>query len=104
MSSKNHEFRDILQLLKRGRLRGGFTRLGNIQIGRGSMKVFGERLAELRREKHVTQKQLGEFLCVSGNTVHAWESDKQEPSLTALVALADYFDISLDYLLGREEY
>lgn len=61
-------------------------------------------MAELRREKRVTQKKLGEILCVSGNTVHAWEADKQEPSLGVLVQIADYFEVSLDYLLGRSDY
>lgn len=68
------------------------------------MKQFGERLKELRAGKGLTQKQLAEAMSVSGNTVHAWESDKQEPSLAALVRLAEYFDVSADFLLGRTDY
>ncbi len=68
------------------------------------MKLFGERLKELRTGKGLTQKQLAAVMNVSGNAVHAWESDKQEPSLSALVRLAEYFDVSADYLLGRTDY
>lgn len=68
------------------------------------MKLFGERLKELRTGKGLTQKQLAAVMNVSGNAVHAWESDKQEPSLAMLVRLADYFELSTDYLLGRTDY
>ncbi len=68
------------------------------------MKLFGERLKELRTGKGLTQKQLAAVMNVSGNAVHAWENDKQEPSLSALVRLAEYFDVSADYLLGRTDY
>ena len=43
------------------------------------MKAFGERLKELRQSKGLTQRQLADVLSVSGNAVHCWESDKQEP-------------------------
>ncbi len=81
-----------------------FLEIGGNYVYYADMKAFGKRLAELRREKRVTQKKLGEILCVSGNTVHAWEADKQEPSLGVLVQIADYFEVSLDYLLGRSDY
>lgn len=68
------------------------------------MKVFGERLKELRLVKKVTQKQLAGAMNMSGNAVHAWECDKQEPSLAMLVRLCEYFDVSADYLLGRADY
>ena len=68
------------------------------------MKAFGERLKELRQAKGLTQRQLADVLSVSGNAVHAWECDKQEPSLAMLVRLCEYFDVSADYLLGRADY
>ena len=68
------------------------------------MQVFGERLKELRTGKGLTQKQLASLMNVSGNAVHAWESDKQEPSLAMLVRLAEYSEASTDYLLGRTDY
>ncbi len=68
------------------------------------MKIFGERLKELRTGKRITQKQLAAVVNVSGNTIYAWENDKQEPSLTALVQLCDYFEVTADYLLGKADY
>ena len=68
------------------------------------MKEFGERLKELRTEKGLTQKQLAALFNVSGNTVHCWECDKQEPSMAMLLALSAYFGVSLDYLVGKDNY
>lgn len=67
------------------------------------MKIFGERLKELRTEHKFTQKNLGELLGVSHNTIHSWESNLQEPSLEMLVRLTDIFDVSCDYFLGKSD-
>ncbi|MGN0805523.1 MAG: helix-turn-helix transcriptional regulator [Candidatus Coproplasma sp.] len=68
------------------------------------MKIFGDRLKELRHEYHFTQQQLAKMLNVSGNTVHSWENDKQEPSMSALLKLSEIFKVSLDYLFGKSDY
>lgn len=68
------------------------------------MKLFGERLKELRTAKAITQKQLAEQLNVSGNAVHCWECDKQEPSMATLLILSEIFEVSLDYLFGKTDY
>lgn len=68
------------------------------------MKVFGERLKELRHEKNLTQQQLAKELNVSGNTIHAWETNKQEPSMSALLIISEIFNVSLDYLFGKSDY
>lgn len=68
------------------------------------MKVFGERLKELRHDKNLTQQQLAKELNVSGNTIYAWEVNKQEPSMTALLKLSNIFNVSLDYLFGKTDY
>ena len=68
------------------------------------MKVFGERLRDLRSGRGLTQKQVAEILNVSGNTVHCWETDKQEPSMAMLLVISDYFCVSLDFLFGKSDY
>ena len=68
------------------------------------MKVFGERLKDLRHEKNLTQQQLANELSVSGNTVHAWETNKQEPSMAMLLKLSSIFGVSLDFLFGKSDY
>lgn len=68
------------------------------------MKVFGERLKEIRLEKHLKQADLAKMLNVSNNTVYAWEQDKQEPSMTTILKLCDILEVSLDYLFGKTDY
>ena len=68
------------------------------------MKIFGERLKELRIAKGMTQKEFAAVMNVSGNTIHCWENDKQEPSLCMLVIISNYFNVSTDYLVGKADY
>ena len=68
------------------------------------MKIFGERLRELRCLKGVTQKDFAKELNVSGNTIHCRETDKQEPSMYMLIVISNFFDVSLDYLFGKTDY
>ena len=69
-----------------------------------NMKIFGERLKELRLEKGYTQNQIAKILNVSGNTIYAWENDKQEPSMHTLLNLREIFNVSLDYLFGKSDF
>ena len=62
--------------------------------------LIGERLAELRRDRRMTQKYLAETLCVSTATVSAYECNRKTPSDEVKVKIAKRFNISLDYLLG----
>jgi len=60
------------------------------------------RLKSLRNSKKLSQKDFAQALKVSQQTVASWESGRTEPSNTALKDIADYFNVSADYLLGRE--
>lgn len=60
----------------------------------------GELLQELRRDKGLSQKQLGALLSVSPFTISSYECGHSDPDDEAKVKLAKIFDISLDYLLG----
>lgn len=68
------------------------------------MKIFQERLIEQRKLNKLTQRQLADILNISQPSYIRYENGTAEPSLTNLVKLADYFDVSVDYLLGRKEY
>ncbi len=50
-----------------------------------------------------TQKKLAEYLGLSSNTVCEWEKNRSEPSIAIIKKLADFFDVSADYLLGLED-
>lgn len=66
--------------------------------------TFGSRLRKLRLQKELTQEQLGSVFNVTNVGVAKWESDDRFPSKEILIKIADYFDVSLDYLLGRTDY
>ncbi len=68
------------------------------------MRKFAERLKEIRLEKNVTRKFLALNLEVSERLISYWENDERECSFEMLIKIADFFDVSIDYLLGRTEY
>ena len=67
------------------------------------MIPFKERLKELRREKNISQKQLADFLNMSKMAISHWESGHSEPSISQLILLSEYFDVSVDYLIGKTD-
>lgn len=64
------------------------------------MSVFAEQLKTLRKKNSLTQKELAEKVGVKQNSYANWENGNREPNIEMLVRIADYFDVSLDYLLG----
>lgn len=66
--------------------------------------MFAKRLKELRTEKNLTQAALAAVLNVDRTAVIKWENGERETSFAMLIKIADYFDVTLDYLLGRTMY
>lgn len=65
-----------------------------------SMNI-GKTLYEQRKRKHLRQEDVANYLHVSKSTLSNYENNIHEPDLETLVCLADFFDVSTDYLLGR---
>ena len=65
---------------------------------------FGKLLAKLRKEKGVLQKEVANHLNVTVATISNYEKGVHMPDLNTLIMLADYFDVSTDYLLQRTDY
>ncbi len=61
------------------------------------------RLRDLRKERKLSMKKLGELIGLSESTVSLYETGKREPDNETLMKLADYFEVSVDYLLGRTD-
>lgn len=61
----------------------------------------GDRITELREEMGITQAELSDNVHVSGSSVSEYEKGVTNPSMSVLLQLADFFDVSLDYLMGR---
>lgn len=64
--------------------------------------MIGERLRQLRKAKGMTQEQVAAYLNAAKSTVSQYENNVNEPDLKTLVKLADLFNVSVDYLFGRE--
>jgi len=67
------------------------------------MNDFGSRLKEIRKNQGVTQKQVAVAIGASERGIQNYELNERKPAFDVLIALADYFDVSLDYLVGRSD-
>ena len=61
------------------------------------------RLKKLRKQKNISQLKLAIDLDMNQNTISRYENMEREADYATLIRLADYFNVSLDYLLGRSE-
>lgn len=64
---------------------------------------LNDALKRCRKEHKVTQRQAAEAAGVSSTMYQFYEYGQNEPTASVLIALADYFDVSLDYLVGRSD-
>ena len=61
--------------------------------------TVGKRIAKLRKERKLSQKELASLLFVADKTISSWEIDRTEPSLEMLVKLSDVFGCSMSFLM-----
>ena len=62
-----------------------------------------DNLKALRESKKITQTQLGEHIGAKKSAISLWESGKRQPDQETLVRLANFFEVTIDYLLGRDD-
>ena len=65
------------------------------------MSLFGSRLRQLRKEDNLTQKELAAKLGLAFSTISMYERGIREPDFETTEAIADYFNVSMDFLLGK---
>lgn len=65
--------------------------------------MFSERLVQLRKEKGIYQADLANALNIEQGAISHWEKGRRTPDKDMLILLADYFDVTVDYLLGRSD-
>lgn len=65
------------------------------------MASFGDRLKELRKKSNLTQQELASKFYLNKSSISRYENGTQLPEHELLEKIADYFDVSIDYLLGR---
>lgn len=66
--------------------------------------VFPQRLKSLRKEKGLKQSELAVHFNVSKSAVSGWEIGRNQPNYDMLIQMSIYFEVSVDYLIGRRNY
>lgn len=64
---------------------------------------FRHRLQQLRERKRISRKVLSELCGLNSDAVRRYERGEAEPTLHSLVAIAEYFEVSVDYLVGKRD-
>ena len=64
---------------------------------------FGNIFKTLRKQRNLTQEQAAEFLGVSSQAISKWETNSTFPDISLLPIIADFFNVSIDYLLERTD-
>lgn len=65
---------------------------------------FPARLRRLRERRRMSRQALGECCGLSKDIIRKYEQGEREPTATSLIAIADYFEIPIDYLVGRQNF
>lgn len=68
------------------------------------MAKFNERLKDLRKEKDISQAEFAKYIGISKSSINMYERGEREPGIETLEAIADYFNVDMDYLLGKSEH
>lgn len=67
------------------------------------MEILAKRLVKLRSERKLSRREVAARTGMTERTYQRYENAERDPSAPALLALADYFDVTADYLLGRSD-
>lgn len=67
------------------------------------MADFSQRISELRKERKLKQRELADSFAIKLRTYQGYEYGESYPEFAKLIAIADFFDVSLDYLVGRSD-
>ena len=65
-------------------------------------KIVADRLKSLRKDKNLTQTDMANLLNVTQNAIFRYESGQNEPSLSTILFYSEYFNVSIDYIFGKE--
>lgn len=67
------------------------------------MEILAKNLLELRKARKLSRQTVADAVQISAKTYERYENAEREPTASVLLALADFYDVSLDYLVGRTE-
>lgn len=66
-------------------------------------KEFGQRMGDTMRMKGITNRMLGNYICMSESAISGYRTGRRSPSVTDLAKISDYLEVSADYLLGTTD-
>lgn len=64
---------------------------------------FGDIIKQLRRERNITQQELADAINISKSSISMYEINKRMPEIETFEAIADYFNVDMDYLMGKTD-
>ena len=70
---------------------------------RGFMEILAQRLCALRKERKLSRKDVSERLEIAERTYQRYENAEREPTASVLIKMADFYGVTIDYLVGRTE-
>ena len=68
------------------------------------ISYFPQRLKGLREQRRISQQVLADFCEISKSTIARYENGEQDPTARTICKISDFFDVSVDYLLGRKNF
>lgn len=74
---------------------------GKLTLWGYNKNILGERLKTVRKQRKMSQKELAKILNIDSSTVANYETGNRQPQYSTLVDIADYFSVSIDWLIGR---
>lgn len=72
-------------------------------MGKPTVLLFGERLTQIRKKKKLSQAEVGKLLEIDGDAYGRYERNEVKPSIEMAARIADVFNVSLDYLIGKTD-
>jgi len=72
-------------------------------MGKTTVLLFGERLTQIRKKKKLSQAEVGKLLEIDGDAYGRYERNEVKPSIEMAAKIADVFNVSLDYLIGKTD-
>lgn len=77
---------------------------GLVKGGIAFMEILAERLVKLRSERKLSRREVAASIQITERTYQRYENSERDPSAPVLLALAEYYHVSADYLLGRTDH
>lgn len=101
--TKPNSIKEAMTLIKQEVIKDKSLQYTNGTKGSENKESFGEKLRRLRKEKGLTQNELSSALDYGYTAISNYEADRNQPSYKDVVKISNYFDVTPNYMLGKED-